>query len=814
MSSGFYQFDDPIENFKIKIFIREILSSTTPADEKTNNSIEKEITIGWQEKIEGPREIAEKLHRATAISSSIDGNDSSRGLDKLMFYTYIDSESFDCTQPIILNYSNGPVGVSYLGVATQDLSRKFSSGDEPPKLTAAIASSVRDVFNNRERKIKERFQRNHPMKVMHICLATDVDVEALRRPPSLLEQAASGISTANPYAAHYMETVVCSISLHQDRWLEVHPALSGLLQETEAREGYLGPRTGVTAPCSDAADVSLSAFMSDSTVQAAATVGVRLQTYRLRAKSGREFEFSLQNAAEVLLPPPRADPPRAVPALSGRSDLWRQSPPAADHHRTATFHAEIVSGTSFESDELCVEYQVYLPQEWTVRTGAESSPADRTRAAGALLGRTHRCSARSLSRRPREPLPPGARAFLGAGLCLLTVLAVLLGAEYLIWLLVAVLHFLLHGLGHRSSRPLSSPPIGGRHRPHAPPYQFRSPDPGMDNEPISVFGHLFSWSCDVKDVPIEQRLNAASAYSPTVLFQVYGVGPLGALRSEGYGCVVLPDSPGAHRWQVKIWQPQGGILSSMREFFLGFSLRLEDKAYVHIPDRSNRVLNRVGVCSRQTGSLSFRCHIASADLRQPQSPQGEPQQAAAANTVRRTAQDILQSFRTSVGLSKSMMGMSLSSPGSAALLGLGRRLASSVALPSGPSTPMASRPASRRPSFSSTNAMSLITDSLNTSNRMDTLADVLARAKAKTAKLISGKAAATADTSVAGILLTTPPRPRAVMSPLQQAAQQESEPLLSVSRPATAGVGEASPRRYRSQAEEEDEEELLLGDLL
>ena len=58
VSTAFYRTDDPLENFKIKVIVREISSRSRSSSTRDNDTIqyfEKESVISWQEKISGPR---------------------------------------------------------------------------------------------------------------------------------------------------------------------------------------------------------------------------------------------------------------------------------------------------------------------------------------------------------------------------------------------------------------------------------------------------------------------------------------------------------------------------------------------------------------------------------------------------------------------------------------------------------------------------------------------------------------------------------------------------------------------------------------
>lgn len=81
-------------------------------------------------------------------------------------------------------------------------------------------------------------------------------------------------------------------------------------------------------------------------------------------------------------------------------------------------------------------------------------------------------------------------------------------------------------------------------------------------------------------------------------------------RTEGYGYLVLPATPGKHIVTCHTWRPlQSGTLSGLRRFFIGGSPELEDHSYVRVPGtfKGGR-LSRFGFCSETTGSVVFNLH--------------------------------------------------------------------------------------------------------------------------------------------------------------------------------------------------------------
>jgi len=216
---------------------------------------------------------------------------------------------------------------------------------------------------------------------------------------------------------------------------------------------------------------------------------------------------------------------------------------------------------------------------------------------------------------------------------------------------------------------------------------------------------------------------APSAHTPTIVFQVFSTDWLGRHKLEGYGFHHLSDQPGSHDLEVRTWRPVGKIRDQMQDFFLGNAAYLKDEHFVDSVNKTASALNRFGVLTHSSGSVRIRVHTVvtdprSVDLHHKET--AELQQAQDSSLkVKRTVNDILQSFRTSIsGTPRKMMSASNSASG------IG------IAALSNPGTPNSSM----RPSVSN------ILSSLNVSARDAKLNDILARARAK-----SGKGGANAE---------------------------------------------------------------------
>uniref|UniRef100_A0A8C5CGV8 MKS transition zone complex subunit 1 n=1 Tax=Gadus morhua TaxID=8049 RepID=A0A8C5CGV8_GADMO len=97
---------------------------------------------------------------------------------------------------------------------------------------------------------------------------------------------------------------------------------------------------------------------------------------------------------------------------------------------------------------------------------------------------------------------------------------------------------------------------------------------------------------------------------PVLYFKVLSLDYWQRYRTEGYGYLVFPATPGKHVVTCHTWRPlQTGTVSGLRRFFIGGSPELEDHSYVRVPGtfKGDR-LSRFGFCTETTGSLVFNLH--------------------------------------------------------------------------------------------------------------------------------------------------------------------------------------------------------------
>ncbi|XP_028662775.1 Meckel syndrome type 1 protein isoform X2 [Erpetoichthys calabaricus] len=126
-------------------------------------------------------------------------------------------------------------------------------------------------------------------------------------------------------------------------------------------------------------------------------------------------------------------------------------------------------------------------------------------------------------------------------------------------------------------------------------------------ENVAYFCYPFTFEVLLQqDVPSE----GSAPHWPVLYFEVLSLGYWQRYRTEGYGYLIIPDTPGCHTVVCSTWRPvQTGTVTELRRFFIGGSPELEDLTYARIPGtfKGNR-LSRFGFRSETTGSVSIRLH--------------------------------------------------------------------------------------------------------------------------------------------------------------------------------------------------------------
>uniref|UniRef100_A0A8C9RIP0 MKS transition zone complex subunit 1 n=2 Tax=Scleropages formosus TaxID=113540 RepID=A0A8C9RIP0_SCLFO len=129
----------------------------------------------------------------------------------------------------------------------------------------------------------------------------------------------------------------------------------------------------------------------------------------------------------------------------------------------------------------------------------------------------------------------------------------------------------------------------------------------LGKDSVAFFCHPFSFEAFFRK---EDETEESLPRWPVLYFEVLSLDLWQRYRTEGYGCLVIPASPGSHTLTCSTWRPlQGGTVAELRRFFIGGSPELEDMSYVRVPStfKGDR-LSRFGFRTVTTGSVTFTLH--------------------------------------------------------------------------------------------------------------------------------------------------------------------------------------------------------------
>uniref|UniRef100_A0A8B9LCI2 MKS transition zone complex subunit 1 n=1 Tax=Astyanax mexicanus TaxID=7994 RepID=A0A8B9LCI2_ASTMX len=125
---------------------------------------------------------------------------------------------------------------------------------------------------------------------------------------------------------------------------------------------------------------------------------------------------------------------------------------------------------------------------------------------------------------------------------------------------------------------------------------------GKDN--VAFFSYPFSFESFFRK---EDESEDSLPKWPVLYFKVLSLDFWQRYRTEGYGYLVVPSSPGYHRVTCHTWRPlQTGTVAELRRFFIGGAPELEDISDVRIPGTfKGDHLSRFGFHTQTTGSVTF-----------------------------------------------------------------------------------------------------------------------------------------------------------------------------------------------------------------
>ncbi|XP_076607555.1 tectonic-like complex member MKS1 isoform X2 [Chaetodon auriga] len=129
----------------------------------------------------------------------------------------------------------------------------------------------------------------------------------------------------------------------------------------------------------------------------------------------------------------------------------------------------------------------------------------------------------------------------------------------------------------------------------------------LGQENVAFFSFPFSFEAFYM---CEKESEESVPQWPVLYFKVLSLDSWQRYRTEGYGYLLFPATPGKHTVTCHTWRPlQTGTVSALRRFFIGGSAELEDLSYVRVPGTfKGERLSRFGFCTETTGSVTFNLH--------------------------------------------------------------------------------------------------------------------------------------------------------------------------------------------------------------
>uniref|UniRef100_A0A672MTC4 Meckel syndrome type 1 protein-like n=1 Tax=Sinocyclocheilus grahami TaxID=75366 RepID=A0A672MTC4_SINGR len=121
---------------------------------------------------------------------------------------------------------------------------------------------------------------------------------------------------------------------------------------------------------------------------------------------------------------------------------------------------------------------------------------------------------------------------------------------------------------------------------------------------VALFSYPFSFETFFHK---ESESDGSLPQWPVLYFKVLSLDFWQRYRTEGYGFLVIPSTPGYHKMTCHTWRPfQSGTVAELRRFFIGGAPELEDISYVRVPGTfKGERLSRFGFRTQTTGSVTF-----------------------------------------------------------------------------------------------------------------------------------------------------------------------------------------------------------------
>ncbi|XP_038058674.1 Meckel syndrome type 1 protein-like [Patiria miniata] len=135
----------------------------------------------------------------------------------------------------------------------------------------------------------------------------------------------------------------------------------------------------------------------------------------------------------------------------------------------------------------------------------------------------------------------------------------------------------------------------------------------IDRENVAYFCYPFDFELFYKQDEMgeaDQREPLLPQW-PQIFLEVLSIDSWQRYRTEGYGYLTIPSTPGTHTVEVQTWRPSGQhAFNNLRRFFIGGSPELEDPTYVAVPPtHEGAVMSRFGFRTEATGSVTLNLNV-------------------------------------------------------------------------------------------------------------------------------------------------------------------------------------------------------------
>ncbi|XP_070571462.1 tectonic-like complex member MKS1 [Ptychodera flava] len=130
-------------------------------------------------------------------------------------------------------------------------------------------------------------------------------------------------------------------------------------------------------------------------------------------------------------------------------------------------------------------------------------------------------------------------------------------------------------------------------------------------ENVAYFCFPFDFDLIYRNEDVTEEDKYVLPHWPQLFIEVLSLDSWQRYRTEGYGYIDMPSTPGMHTLELTTWRPCGNsMVDQMRRFFIGGSPELEDPSYTAIPaTQEGQILSKFGFRTESTGSVKIKLNM-------------------------------------------------------------------------------------------------------------------------------------------------------------------------------------------------------------